>query len=313
MQQKWKSAAQCDVSSAYHFSCGSARISEATLLLSLQQSPPQGGTLVERTSVQAERTFAFGLGTRFQDVQPATYARHLSLCPLHVTCVTQVMVLLTQLDVAACREAFAAHDCDVARLRAMLSAVHTEADDEAVLELCSQVAVARPLHVALGEHSASEHGGGGSPGGPDGGSAAGSHGMPSAAAGAGLGGCASFEVLLREVEQYIAGAEDAEEETRQAFSALGGNADGTGELSTKRLRAVCKARAGARGGRLCSRLGVDVDRSAPAAPPHLAGVWSPWTQGRRRGGGNHGLRGVQAPPELNAAEEETAFWTPAAP
>lgn len=54
-------------------------------------------------------------------------------------------MVLSQTAVAACRDAFATHDGDAARLRAMLHAAALEAADETVLELCSQVAVARPL------------------------------------------------------------------------------------------------------------------------------------------------------------------------
>jgi len=146
------------------------------------------------------------------------------------------MVLLSQLDVAACREAYKTEDCDAARIKAMLDAVRAPASDEVVLELCSQVAVARPLHAALGDHAASEASasGGGSAGG----------GSNGAGAGAGSGGAACFEVLMRAVEELLAGAEDAEEDSLLAFAALGGNADGTGAASSKRLRTICKVRHG---------------------------------------------------------------------
>jgi hypothetical protein len=143
---------------------------------------------------------------------------------------------LTQLDVAACREAYAAHDSDAARLRAMLAAAKLEADDGVVLELCSQVAVARPLHAVA--ESASAGGAGGGAGGAAGGHA---HGHDAAA------GNASFEVLLRQVELQARSADDAEEDTLLAFAALGGAGDKSGAVSADRLRGVCKARA-ARGG-----------------------------------------------------------------
>ncbi len=134
------------------------------------------------------------------------------------------MVRLTQHDVAACREVFAAHDGDAARLRAMMVAVKQPVDDEVVMEMCSQVAVARPLHAALGEHAA-ESGGG-------------VHGH----AAHDSNGAAAFEVLLRMVEEQCRGVEDAEEDTRLAFAALGGNADGTGSVCAAKMKAVCKAR-----------------------------------------------------------------------
>jgi hypothetical protein len=142
---------------------------------------------------------------------------------------------LTQLHVAACREAYAAHDSDAARLRAMLAAADQSAPDDVVLELCSQVAVARPLHaVADAAHAAA----GGA------GAASGGHGDASAA------GAASFEVLLRMVELQVRSADDAEEDTVLAFAALGGAHDKTGVVSSDRLRAVCKARGAAGGGRM---------------------------------------------------------------
>jgi hypothetical protein len=52
---------------------------------------------------------------------------------------------LTQADVSACRDAYLAHDSDAARLRAMLAAAHQDAPDDVVLDLCSQVALQRPL------------------------------------------------------------------------------------------------------------------------------------------------------------------------
>lgn len=142
------------------------------------------------------------------------------------------MVLLTQTDISACREAYATADGDASRLRAMLAAIKQPVNDEQVLDMCSQVAVARPLYAALGEHAASES------------AAAGPGGVGAAhnAAAAHNDGSASFEVLVRVVEQQVADSTDSEQELVQAFAALGGAADGTGELSTKRLRAVCKVR-----------------------------------------------------------------------
>lgn len=171
------------------------------------------------------------------------------------------MVLLSQLDVAACREAYKTEDCDAARIKAMLAAVRAPASDEVVLELCSQVAVARPLHAALGDHAASEASasGGGSAGG-------GSHGV---GAGAGSGGAACFEVLMRAIEELLAGAEDAEEDSLLAFAALGGNADGTGVASSKRLRTICKVRHGP---------------AATAAASHTLAAERHHTRGRGRRG-----------------------------
>jgi|APGre2960657444_1045066.scaffolds.fasta_scaffold14103_3 Ca2+-binding EF-hand superfamily protein len=139
------------------------------------------------------------------------------------------MVRLTQKDVAACREAFALHDGDAARLRAMMLAVNQPVSDEVVMDMCSEVAVARPLHAALGEHAES--------------------GLAVSAA-ADSSGAASFEVLLRMVEQQCQGAEDAEEDTRLAFAALGGGIDGTGRIDAAKMKSVCKARALTRTGGL---------------------------------------------------------------
>ena len=132
---------------------------------------------------------------------------------------------LTQHDVAACREAFSQYDGDAARLRAMLAAAHQDAPDDVVLDLCSQVALQRPLH-AVAETA----------------SPAGSAG---AAAGAGdaASGSASFEMLLRVVEQQARSEEDAEEDSLLAFVALGGGSDKTGFVSSDRMKAVCKVRA----------------------------------------------------------------------
>jgi hypothetical protein len=142
---------------------------------------------------------------------------------------------LTQLDVAACREAYAAHDGDAARLRAMLEAAKQSAPDDVVLELCSQVAVARPLHAVA--DAAAHPGGGGA------GAVGGAHDPNS--------GNASFEVLLRMVELQARGVEDAEEDTLLAFTSLGGALDKSGAVSSDRLRAVLKAR-----GALGWRVGV---------------------------------------------------------
>ena len=131
---------------------------------------------------------------------------------------------LTQADVSACREAYLAHDSDAARLRAMLAAAHQDAPDDVVLDLCSQVALQRPL-LAVHETAA-----------PTGG--------PGAAGGSGESGtgAASFEMLLRVVEQQARSAEDAEEDSLLSFIALGGGADKTGFVSSDRMKAVCKVR-----------------------------------------------------------------------
>jgi hypothetical protein len=151
---------------------------------------------------------------------------------------------LTQLDVAACREAYAAHDGDAARLRAMLEAAKQSAPDDVVLELCSQVAVARPLHAVA---DAAAHPGGNA-------AAVGGHHDPNS-------GNASFEVLLRMVELQARGVEDAEEDTLLAFTSLGGCLDKSGAVSSERLKAVCKARV-ARVGVGGRRVGVWARRGA---------------------------------------------------
>ena len=147
---------------------------------------------------------------------------------------------LTQHDVAACREAYSLYDGDAARLRAMLAAAHQDAPDDVVLDLCSQVALQRPLHAVA---EASPAGGAGAAGG--GGDAA--------------AGSASFEMLLRVVEQQARSAEDAEEDSLLAFIALGGGSDKTGFVSSDRMKAVCKVRL------LPGALTSGARRSAPAA------------------------------------------------
>jgi len=131
---------------------------------------------------------------------------------------------LTQHDVAACRDAYSTHDGDASRLRAMLAAAHQDAPDDVVLDLCSQVALQRPLH-AVHETSAAA-GGAGAAGGAE----------------ASTGG-ASFEMLLRVVEQQARSADDAEEDSLLSFVALGGGADKTGFVSSDKMKAVCKVRA----------------------------------------------------------------------
>lgn len=126
------------------------------------------------------------------------------------------MVRLTQLDVASCRDAYSAHDSDAARLRAMLLAVKQPAADDLVLQLCSRVAMARPLAAAQEGDAKSRD-------------------EP-------LTGAASFDTLLRVVELQVKSGEDGEEDTVLAFAALGGKADKTGSVATERLRTVCKAR-----------------------------------------------------------------------
>jgi hypothetical protein len=132
---------------------------------------------------------------------------------------------LTQADVSACRDAYLAHDSDAARLRAMLAAAHQDAPDDVVLDLCSQVALQRPL---LAVHETAQPTGG-----------------PGAAGGSGesASGAASFEMLLRVVEQQARSADDAEEDSLLSFIALGGGADKTGFVSSDRMKAVCKVRA----------------------------------------------------------------------
>jgi Ca2+-binding EF-hand superfamily protein len=144
------------------------------------------------------------------------------------------MVRLTQHDVAACREAFAAHDGDAARLRAMMVAVKQPVSDEEVMDMCSQVAVTRPLHAALGESAE----GGGGPGGGGGGATGGGGVHGNAAVDA--SGDSGFDMLLRMVEDRCRGVEDEEEDVRLAFMALGGNADGTGTVSASKMKAVVK-------------------------------------------------------------------------
>ena len=148
---------------------------------------------------------------------------------------------LTQHDVAACREAYSLYDGDAARLRAMLAAAHQDAPDDVVLDLCSQVALQRPL---LAVHETAQPTGG-----------------PGAAGGSGESGtgAASFEMLLRVVEQQARSAEDAEEDSLLAFIALGGGSDKTGFVSSDRMKAVCKVRL------LPGALTSGARRSAPAA------------------------------------------------
>ena len=148
---------------------------------------------------------------------------------------------LTQHDVAACREAFSQYDGDAARLRAMLAAAHQDAPDDVVLDLCSLVALQRPLHAVA--ETASPAGGAG------------------AAAGAGdtASGSASFEMLLRVVEQQARSEEDAEEDSLLAFVALGGGSDKTGFVSSDRMKSVCKVRT------LPSACSAAARCSAPAA------------------------------------------------
>ena len=131
---------------------------------------------------------------------------------------------LTQHDVAACREAYSLYAGDAARLRAMLAAAHQDAPDDVVLDLCSQVALQRPLHAVA--ETASPAGGAGAAGG----------------AGDAAAGSASFEMLLRVVEQQARSADDAEEDSLLAFVALGGSSDKTGFVSSDRMKAVCKVR-----------------------------------------------------------------------
>jgi hypothetical protein len=109
-----------------------------------------------------------------------------------------------------------------------------------VLELCSEVAVQRPLHAAL-EKSGEEaelalESSSGRRRPSDGSTAA----AVQPGAGSGVSGCASFEVLMRAVELHCSDAADAEEETLAAFVSCGGKPDGSGQLCTKRLKAVCK-------------------------------------------------------------------------
>lgn len=131
---------------------------------------------------------------------------------------------LTQLDVAACRDAYGAHDSDAARLRAMLLAVKQPAADDDVLQLCSQVALARPLQAVHEAASSGDLKGGGGQGRDE---------PPT--------GTSSFETLLRVVELRVQSLEDAEEDTVLAFAALGGKVDKTGTVPVERLRTVCKA------------------------------------------------------------------------
>lgn len=146
------------------------------------------------------------------------------------------MVRLTQHDVAACREAFASHDGDAARLRAMMEAVKQPVSDADIMDMCSQVAVTRPLHAVLGDSAE----GGGGPGGVGGGAPGGGGVHGNAAVDA--SGDSGFDMLLRMVEDKVAGVEDEEEDVRLAFMALGGNADGTGTVSASKMKAVVKVR-----------------------------------------------------------------------
>ena len=189
---------------------------------------------------------------------------------------------LTQHDVAACREAYLAHDGDAARLRAMLAAAHQDAPDEVVLDLCSQVALQRPL---LAVHETATPAGGA-------GAAAGS--SESTAGGA------SFEMLLRVVEQQARSAEDAEEDTLHAFVALGGGADKTGFVSSDRMKAVCKVRPPHRCGAVLR---------AACAPPRGAGPHRGRGLTRRRAPGP-ARRTRPLPPDCDRLDE--ALQTPRA-
>ena len=140
------------------------------------------------------------------------------------------MVRLTQHDVAACREAFAAHDGDAARLRAMMQAVKVPLADADIMDMCSQVAVMRPLHAVLSDPGAGELGVSVSS------SVHGSAAVDSS-------GDSGFDMLLRMVEDRCRGVEDEEEDLRLAFMALGGNADGTGSVSASKMKTVVKVRA----------------------------------------------------------------------
>jgi hypothetical protein len=111
----------------------------------------------------------------------------------------------------------------------MMQAVKVPLADADIMDMCSQVAVMRPLHAVLSDPGAGELGVSVSS------SVHGNAAVDSS-------GDSGFDMLLRMVEDRCRGVEDEEEDLRLAFMALGGNADGTGSVAASKMKTVVKVR-----------------------------------------------------------------------